>query len=100
MKVNCSSVIKIIADRPHGPQDLLKCSRSVLGKKAVVEVADAATGSELVAAANAALAVDPSIVITAMVLVVNEVDMDDSKPLSALGVKDGSSVQIRYVVTI
>lgn len=100
MKVNCSSVIQIIANKPHGPADLLSYTRAILGKNAVVEVADAATGSELVAAAKAAFAVDPSVVITGMMLVFNEADMEDSKPLSALGINDGSSVQIRYVVTL
>jgi hypothetical protein len=100
MKVNCSSTIQIIANGPHTPEDLMPYMRAILGKQAVVEVADAATGIDLVAAAKAAFAVDPSIAITATILVFNDVDQDATKSLVALGINNGSSVQIRYVVTI
>ena len=100
MKVNCASTIQIKSSHPYSPNDTLKYIRAIVGKKAAVEVADSAMGIDLVAAARAAFAVDPTIAITAMALVVNDVEVDDNKSLSALGVKDGSSVQIRYVVTI
>lgn len=100
MKVNCSSIMKIIASGPHSPNDLIPYSRAILGKTALVEVADAATGLDLVSAARAAFAVDPSIAITAVALVVNDVELDQSKSLVALGIQEGSSVQIRYIVTI
>jgi len=74
--------------------------RAILGKNAAVEVADAATGVDLIAAAKAAFAVDPSIALTGVAIVVNNVELDATKSLSALGIKDASSVQIRYVVTI
>ena len=100
MKVNCASTIQIKSSHPYSPSDTLKYMRAIVGKKAVVEVADAATGVDLVSAAKAAFAVDPSIAITAVALVVSDVELDQSKSLSALGIKDGSSAQIRYVVTI
>lgn len=100
MKVNCSSIIKIVASGPHTPEDLLSYTRAILGKQAVVEVADAATGLDLVSAARAAFAVDPSIAIASMALVVNDMELDQSKSLVALGINNGSSVQIRYVVTM
>ena len=100
MKVNCASAIQIKSSKPYSPADTVKYMRAILGKKAVVEVADTAMGIDLVAAARAAFAVDPSIAITAMALVVNGVELDDNKSLSALGIKDGSSAQIRYVVTL
>ena len=82
------------------PGDLLPYTRAILGKKAVVEMAATAMGIDLIAAAKAAFAVDPSIAITRMALMFNDVEVDDNKSLSALGIQDGSSVQIRYVVTI
>jgi hypothetical protein len=100
MKVNCASIIQIKSSKPYSPTDVIKYVRAIVGKKAVVEVADSAMGIDLVAAARATFAVDPTIAITAMALVVNNVEVDDNKSLATLGIKEGSSVQIRYVVTI
>jgi hypothetical protein len=100
MKVNCASTIQINSSKPYSPADTIKYVRAIVGKKAAVEVADAAKGLDLVSAARAAFAVDPSITITAVALVVNDVELDQSKTLAALGIKDGSSAQVRYVVTI
>jgi len=100
MKVNCASTIQIKSSRTYSPSDTLKYMRAILGKNAAVEVADAATGVDLIAAAKAAFAVDPSIALTGVAIVVNNVELDATKSLSALGIKDASSVQIRYVVTI
>lgn len=100
MKVNCASTIQIKSSHPYSPNDVIKYMRAIVGKKAAVVVADAATGNDLIAAARAAFAVDPTIAITAVTLVVSDVELDATKSLSALGIKDGSSVQIRYVVTI
>jgi len=100
MKVNCASTIQIKSSHPYSPNDTIKYVRAIVGKKAVVEVASAATGNDLIAAAKAAFAVDPSIAVSGMALVVSDVELDAAKSLSALGIKDGSSAQIRYVVTI
>jgi len=100
MKVNCASTIQIKSSKPYSTSDTIKYVRAIVGKKVAVEVADAATGLDLVSAARATFAVDPSIAITAVALVVNDVELDQSKSLSALGITDGSLAQIRYVVTI
>lgn len=100
MKVNCASTIQIKASRPYSPTETIKYMRAIVGKKAVVELADTAMGIDLVAAARAAFAVDPSIAVTAVALVVNDVALDDNKSLAVLGIKEGSSAQIRYVVTL
>ena len=99
MKVNCASVIQIKSLRLYTTTEVIKQMRAIVGKKIVVEVADAAMGVDLVASARAAFAVDPSIAISGMALVVNDAELDANKSLSALGIKDGSSVQIRYVIT-
>ena len=98
MKVNCASTIQIVSTKPYSPNDVIKIMRAVVGKKAAIDVADTAMGVDLVAAARAAFAVDPTIAVAKTVLVFNDVEVDDNKTLSALGIKNGSSVQIRYVV--
>jgi len=54
----------------------------------------------LVTAAVAAFAISPSAKVTRTALVLNGAEVDASKTLAALGVKDGSAAQIRFVVTI
>ena len=100
MKVNCSSTGQLVANRPYTQAEMVAALRPVLGKSASVTVADAATGADLVAAAVAAFAVDPSAKVTRTALVLNGAEVDASKTLAALGVKDGSAAQIRFVVSL
>jgi hypothetical protein len=100
MKVNCSSIGQLLSTHSYTQMEIVAALRPVLGKSASVTVADAATGADLVAAAVAAFAVDPSAKVTRTALVLKGVEVDASKTLAALGVKDGSAAQIRFVVTI
>ena len=100
MKVNCASIVQIKSSKPYSPSDVIKYVRAAAGKKAVVEVADTAMGIDLVAAARAAFKVDPSVAFSGIALLFNGEEVDDNKSLSALGIKDSSSVQIQYQVTL
>jgi hypothetical protein len=100
MKVNCSSIGQLVSNRPYTQAEMVAALRPVLGKSASLTVADAATGADLVAAAVAAFAISPSAKVTRTALVLNGAEVDASKTLAALGVKDGSAAQIRFVVTI
>ena len=100
MKVNCSSVGQIVSTRKYTQMEMVAALVPILNKSASVTVADAATGADLVAAARAAFAIAPSVAITRVALVLNGVEVDGAKALSALGVKEGSSAQIRLAVTL
>lgn len=100
MKVNCSSIGQLLSSHSYTQTEIVMGLRPVLGKSASVTVADAATGADLVAAAVAAFAIAPSAKVTRTALVLNGAEVDATKTLAALGVKDGSSAQIRFVVTI
>jgi len=80
--------------------ELIDATTIVAGKKAVVDVADSATGSAFVVAAKGALKITPPAGFIKAVLVLNDEEVDEAKTLSALGVKDGSEVQVRYYVQI
>jgi hypothetical protein len=98
MKANCASVAKLITSGPFKVNDTVKYVRPIAGKKATVEMASTATGIDLIAAARAAFAIDPSLPVVSVSLVMEGVELDDSKSLSFLGITDGSSVQIVYSV--
>ena len=100
MKVNCSSIGQIVSSRTYTQTEVILALRPILNKSASVTVADAATGADLVAAARAAFAIAPSVVITRVALVLNGAEVDGAKALSVLGIKEGSSAQIRFAVTI
>jgi len=106
MKVYCSSIEQLVANRPYEHAEMVQALRPVLGKFASVTVADAAkgadaaTGADLVAAAQAAFAIDPSAEIVGIALILKNVEVDMSKTLESLGIKDGSSAQIRFTVSL
>ena len=59
MKVNVSSVARIQSARTYTQVELIDATTIVAGKKAVVDVADSATGSAFVVAAKGALKITP-----------------------------------------
>lgn len=100
MKVNVSSTARIQSTRAYSQQELAAAVRPLAGKSGVVEIADSANGSALVEAAKSALGITPPAGFVKAVLVKNDVELDGSKPLAALGVKEGSSIQVRFYVQI
>lgn len=100
MKVNVSSVGRIQSARAYTQLELIAATSPVAGKKAVVDVADSATGTALVDAAKGALGITPPAGFVKAVLVKNDVELDGSKTLVALGLKEGSSIQVRFYVQI
>jgi hypothetical protein len=100
MKVNVSSVARIQSSRVYTQIELINATSPVAGKNAVVDVADSVTGSAFVVAAKGALGITPPAGFVKAVLVLKGEEVDEAKTLSALGVKDGSEVQVRYYVQI
>jgi hypothetical protein len=100
MKVNVSSVARIQSARAYTQLELINATQLVAGKSAVADVADAATGSALVDAAKSAMGISNPAGFVKAVLVNNNVELDGSKTLAALGVKEGSSIQVRFYVQI
>ena len=100
MKVNVSSTARIQSKRAYSQQELIDATRPVAGKSAVADVADSANGSALVDAAKSALGITPPAGFVKAVLVKNNVELDGSKTLAALGIKEGSSIQVRFYVKI
>ena len=100
MKVNCVSIGQIVSTRKYTKMEMVAALVPILNKSASVTVADSATGADLVAAARAAFAIAPSVVITRVALVMNGAEVDGAKTLSDLDIKEGSSVQIRLAVTL
>lgn len=100
MKVNVSSVARIQSARAYSQQELTAAVRPVAGKSGLVDVADAATGSALVDAAKLALGISTPAGFVKAVLVKNDTELDGSKSLASLGVKEGSSIQVRFYVQI
>jgi hypothetical protein len=100
MKINVSSVARIQSARAYSQQELASASRPVVGKSGVVDVADSVTGSALAEAAKSALGITPPAGFVKAVIVKNDVELDGSKTLAMLGLKEGSSVQVRFYVQI
>jgi len=100
MKVNVSSVARVQSARAYTQQELAAAVTPVAGKNALVEVADSANGAALITAAESALKIVRPSGVSKVVLLLNNVELDGSKPLSALSIKDGSSVQMRFYVQI
>jgi hypothetical protein len=80
--------------------ELISATSPVAGKKAVVEVSDAANGSALIATAENALKITPPAGLVKVMLVVDGAEVDESVSLAAMGLKDGASVQVRFYVNI
>lgn len=100
MKVNVSSVARVQSTRAYSQPELIAATRPVAGKKAVVEVSDSANGSALIAAAESALKITPPAGLVKVMLVVNDNEVDESVSLAAMGLKDSSSVQVRFYIQI
>jgi hypothetical protein len=100
MKVNVSSVARIQSARAYTQIELIAATRPVTGKSAVVEVSDSANGSALIAAAESVLKITPPAGLVKVMLIVNGAEVDESLSLASLGLKDGSSAQVRFYVQI
>jgi len=99
MKVNVSSVARVLSNRSYSQIELVAVVGPVTGKSASVEVDNSANGDALIAASKIALAIDASKVTNA-VLMKNDAELDGSKSLVDLGIIDGSSIQIRFYIQI
>ena len=94
MKINIASVAEIKATKIISSKDLVLMARSIAGKKAVVEIDGKVTLDEFIMTARSALAIDPSIEFSDIIIKNDTVILDKSKNLIENLVKDGTSLKI------
>jgi hypothetical protein len=100
MKITVASVASIDIRRVAYQSEIAKLVLPIAGKRVEVEIDPTVSVGDLVEVATAKFAFDPVLGICRQYLVQDDSPIDPSTPLTALNLKGGDIVQVRFVIEV